>query len=97
MAVILLLSETENVAHYAFWCPGCNDVHVINEKWEFDDNYDEPTIFPSILVEYGATGARCHLFVEKGYMRFLADTTHELTEQTVPMGPLPAWLLDLEE
>ena len=39
-----------------FWCPGCEEMHVINTdvsdrpSWDFDDNYDAPTFSPSINV-----------------------------------------------
>ena len=42
-----------------FWCPGCNEMHMINTDvtdrpnspaWEFDGNFDAPTFAPSILV-----------------------------------------------
>lgn len=44
----------------AFWCPGCNELHMINidtsdrPAWSFDGNYDAPTFSPSVLV----TGVR---------------------------------------
>lgn len=43
----------------AYWCQGCNDVHVIDTaRWSWDGNRDRPTISPSVLVRSGckATG-----------------------------------------
>lgn len=91
-----------------FWCPGCDEPHVINtEVWGFDGNYDEPTFSPSVLVhpsrrfiddtlfgpaltapENIGMSPRCHSFVERGQIRFLADSEHALSGQTVP---LPEW------
>lgn len=38
-----------------FWCPGCNEMHVIttNPGWSFNGDYDKPTFNPSILVRGG--------------------------------------------
>jgi hypothetical protein len=41
------MSETQ----YAFWCPGCNQVHTINHTWEYNGDSNKPTISPSILVK----------------------------------------------
>lgn len=77
------------------WCPGCDDAHAIRDGlWEWDGNVDQPTISPSILVtlEFGAPGLtdrRCHSFVRNGQWQFLADCTHALSGQTVPMVPFP--------
>lgn len=38
----------------AFWCPGCNEAHVVRtgkDGWSFDGNVDAPTLSPSILVQ----------------------------------------------
>lgn len=34
----------------------------------------------------------CHSFIRAGQWQFLADCTHALVGQTVPMVPLPDWL-----
>lgn len=36
-----------------FWCPGCEEMHVVNSGWTFDGNYEKPTFSPSILVTVG--------------------------------------------
>lgn len=35
------------------------------------------------------TTPRCHSFVTDGRIQYLADSEHELANQTVPLGPLP--------
>ena len=35
---------------------------------------------------------RCHSFVVAGNWKFLADCTHDLAGQTVPMVPVPDWM-----
>lgn len=84
-----------------FWCPGCDDVHMVPvtpdnpDGWSFDGNYDAPTLTPSLLTRHGGRpGDRiCHLFVRGGRLVFLADCTHTLAGQTVPMGPVPLYLI----
>jgi len=95
-----------------WWCPGCDDMHVIpvnaSGAWDFDGNVDSPTVSPSILVQpirtlinvelqepartneaHICTTPLCHSFVKAGHIQFLADCTHHLLEQTIPMGPIP--------
>lgn len=37
-------------AHFAHWCPGCGEMHVIPNSWAFDGNFERPTINPSVLI-----------------------------------------------
>lgn len=36
-----------------FWCPGCDEMHVLSPGWKFNGNYDAPTFTPSVLVTSG--------------------------------------------
>lgn len=38
---------------HAFRCPGCGDVHALNNTWAFNNDYDKPTFSPSVLVTCG--------------------------------------------
>jgi len=82
------------------WCPGCDDAHRIvidaPNGWTWDGNEAAPTIPQSIDTWYGdQPGAKhCHCYVRGGQWQFLADCTHALVGQTVPMVPLPDWLTD---
>ena len=83
-----------------FWCPGCDKAHMIRHgegpgpRWGWNGNADRPTFTPSVLVRYdgadagrdGAPPAVCHSFVTDGNIQFLADCTHALAGQTVPLG-----------
>jgi hypothetical protein len=46
-----------------FWCPGCDDDHVINvsgvgrPNWTYNGNPEAPTFTPSILVTYNGSDA----------------------------------------
>lgn len=36
-----------------FWCPGCENMHVLDGSWNFNGDYNKPTFSPSILVTSG--------------------------------------------
>ena len=82
----------------AFRCPGCGMPHQVRvegdapgPRWTWDGNAAAPTISPSILVSWTHGEAneprRCHSFVRGGRIEFLADCTHALAGQTVPIPP----------
>lgn len=84
------------------WCPGCDDVHapaVVGDEgdlpegpvWSWDRNLTAPTITPSIRVHYQK--GDCHSFITAGRWQFLEDSWHSLAGQTVPMVPVPDWLV----
>lgn len=62
-------------------------VLVGGTQWAEDDHFYKPThrVAPGQKIT-------CHSFVTDGRIQFLSDSTHELSNQTVPMGPLPAYL-----
>lgn len=79
-------------------CPGCNRPHAVRYGpggWTWEGGAERPTFNPSVLVKYdgadagrdGAPPAVCHSFVREGRMIFLADCTHALAGQTVPIPP----------
>lgn len=38
---------------YAYWCQGCEEMHMVGPGWTFDGNVDAPTFSPSVLVTSG--------------------------------------------
>lgn len=38
--------------HFAFYCKGCDEAHSFNSQWQFNNDFDCPTVSPSILVQY---------------------------------------------
>jgi len=46
---LLRILENNEVA---FWCPGCESAHVVDERWQFNGNYDLPTFTPSYKSLY---------------------------------------------
>ena len=37
----------------AFWCPGCDEAHVVTSGWTWNGNAESPTFQPSVLVRSG--------------------------------------------
>jgi len=79
----------------SFWCPGCDGSHVISVAaggWTWNGDVECPTFSPSVLVTgfvHGEGERRCHSYVRDGQIEFLADCTHQLAAQTVPLPPWP--------
>ena len=98
------MSKVRNIASpyggQAFFCPGCQDVHVVNSapsgpRWTYNGNPERPTFSPSILVtcnwsklDQSDKDEICHSFVRDGQIQFLGDCTHKLAGQTVEV---PEW------
>lgn len=95
--------ENNGLMFYCPGCK-CNHViyHGKGEgqRWDWNGDVNYPTFHPSIKVTYPANPDAdeefkewrkerlCHSFVTNGMIMFLADCTHELANQTVP---LPKW------
>lgn len=79
----------------AFFCPGCDTVHCVNDasgpQWSYNGDPVRPTFAPSILVTMPMSGRReiCHSYVTNGRIRFLPDSTHALAGKTVDLPPWP--------
>ena len=81
-------------------CPACDFEHSFRigaeywdreglAVWEFNGDYERPTFTGSMLSRGGKR--RCHSYLENGQWRFLADCTHALAGQTVPMVRIKNW------
>lgn len=69
-------------------------------QWTFNGDVERPTLSPSILSKVDFRRVRgevsplvCHSFMRAGQLEFLGDCTHALAGQTVPLPPLPDWLV----
>lgn len=73
----------------AFKCPGCKRNHNLNRSWQFNEDFENPTISPSIKVTMpqgkGKEDWICHSFIKNGQIQFLNDCTHDLAGQTVEL------------
>jgi len=80
---------------YMFKCPGCGNVHGINNKiWNFNDDLEKPTINPSILRKDDRM--TCHSFVTDGKIKFLNDSTHDLAGKKVDLLPVNSNNYDMD-
>jgi len=77
-----------------FYCEGCKRTHGVNidksisPNWEFNGDYNKPTITPSILVtvgHYPKPNDVCHSFITDGKIQYLNDCSHELKGQTIEL------------
>lgn len=84
----------EHKGAYEFFCPGCNLTHFITSevgffpiKWDFNNDLNSPTVFPSVLVRtpFPEKELVCHSFIKDGNIQFLSDCTHNLAGQTVEL------------
>lgn len=87
---------------YMFNCVGCGIWHVVyvdhpsRPNWTFNNDPENPTFSPSVLVTYNwgpemRLQRVCHSFIKEGKIQYLADCNHELVNQTVD---LPDWTDD---
>lgn len=76
-------------AGYAHWCPGCKEMHIIPDSWDFDGNLDSPTFAPSVLLRRPPAISCCHYFLRAGQLDFCPDSFHELQAKLVPLPALP--------
>lgn len=56
-------------------------------RWEFDGNFDQPTVNPSLLVDLG-DGRKCHSFLRQGQIQFLSDSYHAFAGTIIE---IPDW------
>ena len=68
-------------------------IKVIGVQWAKDATFYKPR--HAGVPEGGEVV--CHSFLTDGQWQFLADSTHVLAGQTVPMVPLPDWLAELDD
>ena len=70
---------------YLIECPGCGMSHLFDDRWEFNDDLENPTFSPSMLAKWPPDNV-CHSFVRDGKIQFLNDCTHDLKGKTVELS-----------
>lgn len=84
------VSETEY--QYVFSCPACKCEHAFDNRWKFNNDYDNPTIYPSFR-QRGFLGFKddkpfygiCHSRIENGFIIYCSDCTHDLAGKKVEL------------
>lgn len=71
-----------------FMCPACKEIHGINQTWEFNEDYEFPSISPSIRCtgykfdeNHKSVPFECHTWITKGKVKFFKDCSHEMAGQ----------------
>jgi hypothetical protein len=99
-------TNERRVKLHHYWCPGCDALHAVSINpgkngsgagWDFSGTLECPTYAPSQLTTWRQGDmqyeCRCHTFIRDGKIQFLSDCTHASKGQTVPMVPLPDWVV----
>lgn len=88
---------------WSFWCEGCDEVHTITDAWQFNGDFENPTINPSVLVTRPAnpnagkgfeeyrTEKRCHSFIKNGKIEYLPDSKHDYFGTERELLPISKW------
>lgn len=77
---------------YFHWCPACDEVHPLPDRWQFNGDLDAPTFSPSFKHTFGGRDGQrrcCHYIITAGQINFCGDCTHAMAGQTVPMKEWP--------
>ena len=85
-------NDTTSGVHFYWWCEGCQELHIFGDAWEFDRDFERPTVSPSIKTTHHAgqpTERICHVFIRGGQVEYLSDCCHDLAGQTRPLLPVP--------
>lgn len=98
MPKIKFITNTE----LTFYCLACKEYHNLNTTWNFNGNFDKPTIRPSLLItlkwwneitnKYDKEVQRCHSYITDGKIEYLSDCKHDMKGMTVEL-PNVDWLL----
>jgi len=92
MARVKKVPVSETKFQYIFICPGCNQEHAFTDSWNWNNDYDKPTLSPSFLIHgykfddnKNSVPFRCHSFIKNGRIQFLNDCTHGLVGKEVDL------------
>lgn len=95
MLEILCIKFEVNKVLLKYSCLGCKLEHIIpatndsvkgKKEWLFNDNYDKPTLTPSVLCKFENERSVqiCHRFITDGQIGFLSDCSHNLVGKRLP-------------
>lgn len=90
MAKFRKVEKSETEFELEFMCPGCKEIHTVNNHWPFNGNLEEPTLVDSVLVKWGGLNKQCHSIISGGFIQFMEDCTHELKGQVLELPQIEA-------
>lgn len=56
-------------------CPGCNDLHLLDKRWTFNEDFANPTFTPSLLITTGK-------YVTSNYKELIPEEDWEFWEES---------------
>lgn len=69
-----------------------NQYMPFDDRWTFNGDYEKPTFYPSMKINYGKCGGNkdiiTHCFVREGKILYLSDCTHKMAGKTVECVPV---------
>lgn len=91
MKLVKWPTDPNHHQHTHHWCPGCQRLHVLPDRWTRTGPDSEPTYVPSFL-QHERLGP-CHYIITKGVIYFQADCFHSMAGSTIPMPDIPEMTL----
>ena len=85
---------SDKPGYIAFWCFGCRTRHSLKvagnskPRWDFNLNFDRPTLTPSVKVTAPPLNFCCHSFITDGKIQYLSDCTHKYAGKTVDLAEI---------
>jgi hypothetical protein len=70
---------------WAFYCPGCNWPHILDNRWSFNGDLEHPTFEPSLGIAMNEPDRKCHLYLRNGQIEYQHDCHHAFAGKTIPM------------
>lgn len=90
--IMKVFDLNENGVHQGYFVtsPATMQNIFFDNRWTFNGDFDNPTFYPSMLVQYPVenpeTGhVREHFFVRDGKIQYLNDCNHGFAGKTVDM------------
>jgi hypothetical protein len=77
MAKIRKVPESETKYQYQFICPGCEQEHAFDDRWQFNQDFDKPTISPSYLITYDHSSSENNKKAKEFYKKHKRYPTRE--------------------
>jgi Family of unknown function (DUF6527) len=87
------------VDRYFHWCPACEHMHPLPDRWKFNGDVNKPTFSPSFNHSFGfdknkkAVDRTCHYIITDGKIQFCPDSWHKRSD-IVAMPLIPSDLAD---
>lgn len=86
MKLVKWPEDTSRHQHTYHWCPACEELHPLPDRWTREGPDDAPTYRPS-FVQHLKRGD-CHYVITDGRMQYIGDSWHK-RDDTIAMPDIP--------